>query len=930
MSKFAVSTVAMATILTLWCAGTAHAENAPGVLQSAAHTANITGTVVRADATPITGAKVQLIGPAVLGTTTDAHGTFAFISVPFGIYLVVVASPELGQIERPNTLIASDVNLVIQYQGRASAGGLKIIAHTTSHINATAANVASVTPQDYAFQGNASWKQLVDTIPGVAASGGLGGGGSGLGSIAGSPIQPIILSINGTQPYETSTMIDGMPLQSGSLAGGFTVVGGSVDLGFLPLNGFPAADVVRGPGGDSPSIVNSVGGTFVLHAPTPVQDDALEFSASNDPYGGIISNLRGAVKLGRLSATAVYGVNDSPGPLGNTAVTTAYVQQPLTIGGKTFQSCYSPANLTLQSCTGLSQTAYPEYSQCNCVLQNSLEYCCVPQTTEWSQHSESASISYRIGDGLTAEVFYSGQLSNMAIPLYYWPVEFYAGPGYSGSLKPGTHSFIGATTPGPYYQASRMLEEKLTAKLGSGVFRVSAVQLTTNYNLSIPSLMPDGYYTVWGSGYVGDSKPGTYTTFNGSRDFLTFSPIWAIEQNTVNNRDLLFSYSSQVGPSSTMGISYLSSYYDNPYSYSSGPAPYTFTLNGPSDQSETTGEFRAFASSDISPKLSVTGSWYFAEGSYHVQNPADPTGKTWADSIFQYNAPRLAAVWRPNSSSAIRFAAGGGFALPQRNILSGYNTPLTPGQINYVYQPNLHLQPETSFGIDLGSDVRLRNGSTIALDLYRTNLFGQFYQNTQYGGQFAGLPYYVTQYRNLARSRFEGVNLDIKQASSNGLYWHAGLGLTRGYVVDVPPGFYDQPGKSCNFKTGSNCTNIYVVPGANFNGQYDATVPYANGSAQLGYSWRSRVHFDVTANYYGNNNPYLYPGFLEFDAHAGIDLTKNFSLLVAGNNLSNIHGQSYQVFAPSTGAPAIVGKPFAQEGMPYGPRALIITINAKT
>jgi hypothetical protein len=273
----------------------AFAQTSSGVLQSAAHSANITGVVTQSDGTPVAGGNVMLTGPTNLSTKSDAHGLFDFVAVPWGTYKIEVSFPTLGVASRSIT-VNSDLTVVIQYSSQTT-GGMKIIAQTSAHINATSANVASVSPSDYAFQGNTSWNELLNAIPGVTAGGSLFGGSSENAAIPGNLLEPVILSINGALPYETATLLDGMPLVDLTQALSYDSTGFGVDLADLPLNAFDAADVVRGPGADSPSIVDSVGGTFALHAPGIVNQNQFEFSASNDPWGGIVANAKAAVSL---------------------------------------------------------------------------------------------------------------------------------------------------------------------------------------------------------------------------------------------------------------------------------------------------------------------------------------------------------------------------------------------------------------------------------------------------------------------------------------------------------------------------------------------------------------------------------------------------------------------------------------------------------
>jgi hypothetical protein len=125
--------------------------------------------------------------------------------------------------------------------------------------------------------------------------------------------------------------------------------------------------------------------------------------------------------------------------------------------------------------------------------------------------------------------------------------------------------------------------------------------------------------------------------------------------------------------------------------------------------------------------------------------------------------------------------------------------------------------------------------------------------------------------------------------------------------------------------------NTYIVPGANFNGVNQANlppVPYATSAMQLGYRWAPGKYIDISPTYYGNGNPYFEPAFVEFDAHAGYPLTKTVSILATFRNITNIYGQSYELFAnPTMGAPTVNGLPYALFGIPYGPRALIVTAN---
>jgi len=421
------------------------------------------------------------------------------------------------------------------------------------------------------------------------------------------------------------------------------------------------------------------------------------------------------------------------------------------------------------------------------------------------------------------------------------------------------------------------------------------------------------------------TAPGTFTVFNGTTENLTFPASASTEAGWVNNRDLLASYAVQVGTTSSLGVSYVRSYYNEPYECEGLFGTFSSSGGRANAVSETTDEIRFHAGTEISDKLSLDASWYIASGSFHVQDPSGATGATYTTTVFPYSGPRVSAVWRATRDIAIRAAAGGGYALPLLSYLVGSNQIDLCGPYYEEFKTNLNLQPERSFGFDLGTDIRMHHNTVLSFDLYRTNLYGQFFQTTNLTGTFNGLPLYTTQYGNLSQSRFEGINVDLRHDVPKGIYWHGALGLTRGYVVSVPAGFYNNPG------TGPNSVNTYIVPGINFTGQFQSTVPYANGTAQIGYRWSTQKYIDLSPTYYGNNNPYFEPAFIEFDAHAGYPLTKNVSLLAIFRNITGIYGQSYQYLGrpSSIAAPTVAGAPYAQFSFPYGPRTVIVTVNFK-
>ncbi len=310
----------------------------------------------------------------------------------------------LGSVSRNNINVNGDIHVAIQY---TPATSLKTIANVTTtssgaHINVSAASIASITPSDNAFHGDPNWTQLLNQVPGVVVNGDLDGGEQISDWLVGSPITPQVPSINGAMPYETSVTLDGMPLESQTTVGN---PGAGFDMAGLPPSAFDAADVVRGPGAESPSIVDSIGGSLVLHAPGDIQKPSTEFSISNDPWGGIVSNIKLQGRFGRFSTMVIYGVNDSPGAYGTQAFMPGN-SSPYAING-------TPIIPTEGSlfCNSGPNTGHTTYFYNYCGLTNSLVYCCAHYSTNWSQHNGAVSLGYDVSPNVKAQVFYVGTTS---------------------------------------------------------------------------------------------------------------------------------------------------------------------------------------------------------------------------------------------------------------------------------------------------------------------------------------------------------------------------------------------------------------------------------------------------------------------------------------------------------------------------------------
>jgi hypothetical protein len=892
--------------------------------------ATITGSVSDSKGNPVANARVSLSGAKVESTRTDSRGLFEFVGVPHGTYTITAYASDLGTVTEADITVQGDINVAIQYQAN-----LKTIARVRSNANAsfniTPASITQVNPTANALQGITSWRDILEQIPGIAQAG-LYTGATTFAAVNEGPQVPVQISINGALPYETAILLDDMPLITGNFA---TLAGTGTNLGLFPLNGFGAADVVRGPGANAPSIVDSIGGSFVLHAPQPVQQNSWVLSFSNDPYGGIVANGVASFHWNKLSGTFTYGVNDSPGPTTGSVIPADTAFTPYEINGLPF------------SCTGSCATGYllsPKYSPASFPyygVSNGLLVCCVNISTAWTQHSGSGALTYQISPAVSAEVFYAGQAYQEFAGYPIYTTDFTPPAGYTGSvpaglqLLPDNGEFL---TTIPTQTSSSLVEEKFNVRVGEGNFQIAGLQDSSLVTcvLGSPTELTQRLYGggVWN---------GVPTVFNGGTYRVTYGSIQEDSWFASKNRDLFGSYTTPLGNSARAGISFVASYYDTPSasrSYLGYPYFLHFTSSVPSADSQTTNEVRFFVGADPSDQTSLDLSVYSMNADYHVTNPLDATGNKYVDVPQRYTAPRLGFVWHPQPILAFRVSAGGGFAQPSLQDLIGTNFPACSAGRCFVTKPNLALKPEQSFGFDIGGDVRIRQDTIVSLDLYRTNLFGQLYTSTMPGGTYTSLPLFTTQFGNLGESRYEGILLEARHEVPRGIYWSLTGGFTRGFVVSVPAGFYNAAPAVCDFATGAGCTNINVVPDVNFNGSFTSggggfvggvNIPYAQAHGIFGYRWNPSAYADVVGTYFGKNNTYFVPAFVGWDAHIGFGIHEGTSLLLTFRNFTGVYNGSTQVYSEGNlhPAPTVAGLPYPLYAEAYGPRAVIVTLLIK-
>ncbi len=290
---------------------------------------------------------------------------------------------------------------------------------------------------------------------------------------------------------------------------------------------------------------------------------------------------------------------------------------------------------------------------------------------------------------------------------------------------------------------------------------------------------------------------------------------------------------------------------------------------------------------------------------------------------------RLALTYRPKNNIAIRAAAGSAIAPPYLSLLSKVTTSPSCSSSTLscsISSNNPNLVPETAWGYDLGADFRLKDNVTVvSVDGYLTNLFNRFlgeeYQVGTCAANTAGITcpsgtpssYLIEQSlnTNLANSRYEGIELQIKRVVSQGLGYNVSGAIQHAYAYNLPPNFYCAGAKALADCVPANYNvNLPIIPGENFTGNTfgsvygaqngifaDTTVgasgfsntaiPYLQGDANVNYTTKNGWFFLLGDTLYGKNNGYNLPPFAIGYATIRIPFSKTLSFQVSGDNIFN-------------------------------------------
>lgn len=921
-------------------------------------TTDIRGVVSDDSGKPVPGARVEAHGPANVNTTTDADGSYD-LKVSPGVYRVVVSkrgyeSATQAALSVTGPGVIGNVSLATQVSGYREIGRVNTTS-AQSRFNTSAASVQRLSIQDFDRQGRNSLAEMLDEIPGVSTvTAGSGSYASGIG-LVGPDSGWVNPQIRGSFSYETAQLFDGFPLQTADANAGFNA-------GLIPLVGLDGIDIIKGPGADSTTMNAAVGGTIDYLSFKPTLVPKLSADASTDGLGGSFWKAKYAGTVGRLGYALGYSAANSPGVFGrggggyNGLWAEGNYAGTWTISenGRKYLFPGCGGSVGCEASTTVSTN--PTYLSWRAPWL----MCCRSTLSLSDSFSEAGKFVYHITPprdnlNMTLDVAYYGTSSNIEQGAYRGPTLFggtfapFPNSGYNGSIPAGSPINVSWFTNADAFltKFQSTFESNFRSKVGPGFLHVGYLSLYQYDDWHSPAegqVIPE---QVWGTipliPYVNGQPPAYIAppstpaavgaiskVFNGQTVLYQQLGGYLVSE-FEHMRDWVVDYRVPIGRNS-FAVSWTQSFvkpeYGNDNHATGGGAYSLFGLQQPAQHynqlRQTNNEFRLTTTQQIGSKLTSLTSLYYNQYINYLSPlsaplisstgptftvPTAATVQTYINS-FQNNysyslAPRQAFAYRLNNDTSLRLSLGGAIVpIPILALAAGGSQPAYD-QNNQWYTQTvapIGLKPETSFGYDIGADIRLPKQITASTDLYTTTLQNQFFTHQSNAGSYTDgtnplAPLYATALQNLGHSRYEGVELSVRRDVTKGFGFVASGYVERAYPYDLPSNFYNNPTTGAPYSQ-----NLGIISGVNFNnggqtgapsgviGPTFAIAPYAGGYGELSYQWgqdKSFIRFGGT--YYGKYNTFHVPPFFLLNASVHYALGPHLAAQVTGDNLGNLY-----------------------------------------
>lgn len=896
------------------------------------------GIVVDDAGRAIAGARIVFL-PTGARTSSDAQGHFT-IAVGPGTYSAVATHPGYEQVTLANIVVAagSVTNVRIDLPP-VVLSSLTTIARveTTSpgQFNAGSFPVSVLGAQQFINAGSITTEQILNETPGVVAA-----RPNANASTNGSTVSP---NLRGALDYEKETLVDGHPLINGS-HGDYPVM-------LVDSLLFDDIEIAKGPSAYASEIYYGIGGTMNFRTGDPTLEPMTRVLYGVDNQDGSFANIRSSGTEGRLGWVIDLASYGTAGPLRNFASEFAVAKGTSIDGyGKITGTTTSGSSLNGQ------HGPYPEPFSLGDPTNAyaTLVACCQIVDTNYLTRGEVAKLYYHLSASTVVDAgfigiqgMYDGAAGSFGqFDTTFSPAAAYVAPG--APYQPGMQIPIAekATFPdSTLHDSEPMFEGELRSTMGNDTFLAryysEIYQRQTVSNMSSPSAnYTTGPFTLYGTAAINGSP--TPTVFDGTTTAMTFPTPYS---NSIEH-DILHGYSFE--DDHPIGDGQLTFEYDhttaltNAYSVV-GSSTLPDGLLTTSIAAGTRQDFITYllrGTFNLGPNATLVLANYYDVYDTHYTPQRSPSGSfLFTNATVGHDDPRMGLSYRLTPDIALRFTAGSALAPPYpalTNVLDqtpaqAYTTGAT--SVTITRNPG-SLLPETSFGYDLGSDIRLPVGSVLSLDAYLTNLKNQFvtviYPDGTYNSPGGVIPVYVSTTENLGDARYEGIEASLHSDPARGIGYTVSGDLQRAYPYDISPCFYATAKTPCP----GYGTNLLVIPDINFegngtgyNGVSNKSEAYAMGFAGIHVRGGFGQFAQIGVTYFGNNNTYDVPPFFVTSATYRVPIVNpQTTLQISADNIFNADDASYLLGYQGIPAPLINGDIGLRNAIPYGPATVRLSV----
>jgi outer membrane receptor protein involved in Fe transport len=939
----------------------AFAQSAPASPTAPTTTTQVSGTVTDPTGAPIAGATITLRGAQTYTATSDAQGRYAIPAAP-GVYTATVTRTgfQSGTEQDVAVTAGTPVNLNVQLV-TPTLSTLRVIGSTRtsfsrSTFNTSPASVSVINTQTFVDQGQPQVKNVLNQTPGLVVSlPATSGNGAAPGAIT-------FPNIRGGLSFETASLIDGHPVSVGAFG----------DYVSTFLNSFllQSVEVIKGPGAAAPEVNYAIGGTVNFRTLDPSRTPTGYETVGVDSFGGTFSNFgySNTVAKGKLGFVVDYAVTGTNGPLDNFTSYTA-VNNGWLINGQPLATAVTKNG----PIPGTSQTYFNQ--------STSLVYAGLPTSSWYTGKSELAKLRYNFSNATTFTASYLGSQTNTeqnGNHMYLEQTAFNPAASYNSVTGPAAGFVQGQDNvfpPAHEYEINNepIFQGELRTTLGTNNILARA------YSASISRLQYNGLSNTTQPGFVPTQLYGTASvcpvalvkaacpvapvtrTYTGQQAVLTVPAPGAYFNDSEEDR--LHGYSLEVDhPFGDTG-NLFSLAFDTVDSVTGKYSTATYVPGGsvtatvPPTSGQTFTTLLARYIGNVGPRAQITLSNYFNNYDTHY---SQTNGATFTDQHNSHYDARLGATYRLSPDASLRFSLGSAIAPPYIGLYSRVTTvPLIDRSGNFATntEANPAIRPETSFGYNFGGDVRLGpdKQTVFSGDVYYTNLFNQLISTSQYAngnvtvpsflpsdaagkptGPLVTVPLTSTGSTNLAKARYEGIELSLRRDPAFGFGYTVQGALQKAMPIDVPRSFYTNPGSNVPVR------NLGVISGVNFyggsQGVSNQSIPYSQGYGEVRFRSRNGGLLSFGETYYGPNNSLFQPAFFIANANARLSLSHGYALNLNIDNVFNTFGNDYITeyggqFQPYiTGASTTAGAPLAGAQLnanTYGPRDVRLSLSKR-